>query len=80
MEEKNFVQTVNENYEEMKVRKNDWGLLTFGILILLLAVLGVYGIVNLVFSILNITVIKIVVTLSLFLNVIFAFLRFDEDE
>ena len=80
MENKNFVETVNENYEEMKMRKNDWGLLIFGCLILLLAGLGIYGIVNVGFNVLGSLPIKIVFTISLFLNIIFAFVVLDREE
>lgn len=80
MEDKSFVETVNANYEEMKSRKNDWGLLIFGCLILLLAGLGIYGIVSFGFNILGPTPVKIVLTLSLFLNIIFAFVVLDREE
>lgn len=80
MEDKSFMETVNENYAEMKARKNDWGLLIFGTLILALACLGIYAIVSVMLKLLGSTVIKIIVTVSLFLNVMFIFLRFDEDE
>lgn len=80
MEDKSFVKTVSENYEEMKMRKNDWGLLIFGCLILLLAGLGIYGIVSFGFNILGQIPVKIVLTLSLFLNIIFAFVVLDREE
>lgn len=80
MENKSFAETVNENYEEMKMRKNDWGLLIFGCLILLLAGLGIYGVVSLGFNVLGLIPVKIVLTLSLFLNIIFAFVVLDREE
>lgn len=80
MEDKNFVQTVNENYEEMKMRKNDWGLLIFGVLVLLLAGIGIYGIVSFGLNTFGPIPIKMVLTISLFLNILLAFVVLDRDE
>lgn len=80
MTDKNFVETVNDNYEEMKTRKNHLGLVIFGSLIMLLACLGIYGLVSFGFNILGAVPVKIVLTISLFFNIMFAFLMLDGDE
>lgn len=80
MEDKSFIETVDDNYTEMKLRKNNWGLLIFGGLILLLACLGIYGLVSLGFNVLGAVPIKVLLTVSLFFNLMFAFLMLDNEE
>lgn len=80
MEDKSFIETVDDNYAEMKLRKNNWGLLIFGGLILLLACLGIYGLVSLGFNVLGAVPIKVLLTVSLFFNLMFAFLMLDSEE
>lgn len=80
MEDKSFIETVDDNYTEMKLRKNNWGLLIFGGLILLLACLGIYGLVSLGFNVLGAVPIKVLLTVSLFFNLMFAFLMLDSEE
>ena len=80
MEDKNYLEVIDDNVDKMSKSKNEVTFLIFGFIFSLLAGVGMYAIVSLGFSLLNPIIIKIVMAISLLLNVIFAFLRADIKE
>lgn len=80
MEDKNYLEVIDDNVDKMSKSKNEVTFLIFGFIFSLLAGVGMYAIVSLGFNLLNPIVVKIVMAISLLLNVIFAFLRADIKE
>jgi hypothetical protein len=78
--EKKLVDQIEETYEDMRIRKNDWCLILFCVMLVAFAITGMYGLVNLLFGWLNDLVIKIILTLSLFVNFVTIFVIFDKEE
>ena len=80
MEDKNYLEVIDNNVDKMSKSKNEVTFLIFGFIFSLLAGVGMYAIVSLGFSLLNPIVIKIIMAISMLLNIIFAFLRADIKE